>query len=62
VHKTLGTVCLPWQSAVSGIPVSRHANLPAFGGIILLSGHISAIPRGINEIRLFKAILFVTES
>jgi len=40
----------------------RHANLPAFGGILPLSGRIPAIPRGIDEIPLFKTILCVTES
>ena len=34
----------------------RHANLPAFGRILMLSGRIPAIPRGIDEIPLFKAI------
>ena len=40
----------------------RHANLPAFGGILPLFGRIPAIPHRINEIPLFKTILCVTES
>lgn len=40
----------------------RHANLPAFGRILPLSRCIPAIPHGIHEIPLYKAILRVTES